>query len=169
MLFRSAAYSDDHMRAGTDYFRRMLQPPDSHFATHTTDETNFKFAGFDIRQYKEHIRISQESYTSQFSLIPEQTPLDAKRKELTKRYAHKLLWHAKCIRPDLIYDSAKVAHAKHQLLDEVKKVNALIIAVQETADFAMPVPKLDMKSMRLLAFADFSGSAQQPFEKHQVG
>ena len=86
-----AAFSDDHMRAGTDHSKRLLKPFDALFATHTTDRESFNFAGLDVRLCPGKIFFFQEAYTSQILYVDETAPLDGERRAQAQSNAHKPL------------------------------------------------------------------------------
>ena len=139
-----AAYSDDHMRGGTREFRNILKPFDALFATHKTDKHTLQFAGFQINQGQDAILISQLSYVSAIQHINTKTRLDDARKSQTKKIAHQLLWHAKSIRPDLIYDASKVAHVINHRVDEAEVVKQLrsIAKQHECSEWVEVAPRV---------------------------
>lgn len=149
----SGAFVDDLVRAGTLQFKDSSQrSTESRFDVKPPATNDFTFAGFDITTHEDHRELSQNDYVNRLKLVPTTCDFDSFRTVRAK-----LLW-ASHTRPDISFAASRLAQVTSTSFDPgtIKLCNKVIKHLKAHPELALRYPKLDKKTLRILAYSDAS-------------
>jgi hypothetical protein len=149
----SGASVDDLERAGTRQFKDSSQrSTKSRFDVKPPATNDFTFAGFDITTHEDHRELSQNDYVHRLKLVPTTCGFDSFRTVRAK-----LQW-ASHTRPDISFAASRLAQVTSTSFgpETTKLSNKVIKNLKAHPELALRYPKLDKKTLRILAYSDAS-------------
>jgi hypothetical protein len=113
---------------------------------------DFTFAGFDITTHDDHRELSQNDYVHRLKLVS--TTCDF---ESFRTVRAKLQW-ASHTRPDISFAASRLAQGTTSSFgpETIKLSNKVIKHLKAHPELALRYPKLDKKTLRILAYSDAS-------------
>lgn len=165
-----ASYVDDSLNIGNDEFHAAIQTVMCQYRTHRADHGTIQFAGLTATTDATGIHCSAGGYTATLAPVQEpdrMTDVLPNTKELSA-LAAKLLWVARCTRPDIITNATQLANLRAPTGADARHANDTLASLTHNP-LTLHVPRLDRASLQLAVYADYSGSALSSVAKRQVG
>jgi len=165
-------YSDDTYGAGLPPFMAKVDALMSSFRTHKSDVNDVRVAGVHISRTALGISTDGDKYPQRLARIPTPAgvPDDAPLLYPTvyKSVAASHLWIARITRPDRACDASLPCNKPTPTHGDAINLNKLTAF---TRDNPLPLtyPRLDDSTLRIAAYADYSGSPQTPAHRHHQG
>jgi len=165
-----STYVDDTLNAGDTAFLSSVTAILSRYSTHRPDHDTIQFADISARTDADGIQCDAGFYTSSIDPLPLPLPLSSPfdNPKLLHSLAAKLLWVGRVARPDVLTNATQLSNMPDPTGADARRANDTLATLTR-----MPVtlhyPKIDVASLQVSVFADYSGSATSPFPKRQVG
>lgn len=165
-----ASYVDDSLNLGDDQFTAAIRTVMRQYKTHRPDHGTIQFAGLTATTDATGVHCSAGSYTSTLAPVqePERLADPLPNASDLSALAAKLLWVARCARPDVITNATQLANLQAPTGADARHANDTLATLTHNP-LTLHFPKLNRASLQLTVYADYSGSALSSVAKRQVG
>ncbi|KAK1869742.1 hypothetical protein I4F81_012208 [Pyropia yezoensis] len=165
-----STYVDDSLTAGDNCFTKDIKTIMSQYKTHRPDHDTIQFAGITVQTSPDGVECDAGAYNDTLRPIdvpPRNNDAVPDPKELLS-LAAKLLWVGRVGRPDVMTNATHLSNLKNPTAVDAKRANDTL-AIITWRPVALAFPKLNLATLRLAVFADYSGSTLSAVDKRQVG
>jgi len=165
-------YSDDTYSTGTPPFMRKVDDLMEAFRTQKSDVKNVRFAGIHIEATPDGVATDGRAYPARLARVsaragvPESTPLADP--SLYESVAAGHLWIPRITRPDRACDASLLCNRPAPALGDAVDLNRLTAYINDNP-LSRVYPRLEEASLRISAYAGYSGSPQTPAHRHHQG
>ena len=165
-----STYVDDTLNAGDADFLSSVIAILRRYSTHRPDHGTIQFAGISARTDTDGIHCDAGPYANSIAPLPLSLPLSSPYKDPKSLHslAAKLLWVGRVARPDVLTNATQLANMPDPTGADARRANDTL-ATLTRLPIALHYPKLDLPSLQVSVFADYSGSATSPLPRSQIG
>jgi len=165
-----STYVDDILNAGDAAFLSSVNAILRRYSTHRLDHGTIQFAGISARTDADGIHWVAGPYASNIAPLSLSPPLSSPFEDpkSLQSFAAKLLWVVRVARPDVLTNATQLANMPDSTGADARRANDTL-ATLARVPIALQYPMLDLPSLQVSFFADYSGSATSPLPKRQIG